>query len=138
MKIQKKEKKQNGHAEQSNSTTCYPSQDENNSNNIPQANTSPQDEIKSCHIEHEAPSPTQTINKNQIPINEIDNVLPSDTDYEWWIYNHAYMAHQAQINSQTYLYEEPCIYFLILNPTEHNFIAGFFQDGSLGNLASLS
>ena len=54
------------------------------------------------------------------------------------MHNHAYMVHQAQINSQPYLYEEPNIYFLILNPTEHNFIAGFFQDGSLGNLSSLS
>ena len=48
------------------------------------------------------------------------------------------MTHQAQINSQPYLYEELNIHFLILNPTEHNFIAGFFQDGSIGNLSSLS
>ena len=45
MNMQKKEKKQDEHNEQSNSTTCYPSQDENNTNNIPRANTSPQDKI---------------------------------------------------------------------------------------------
>ena len=48
------------------------------------------------------------------------------------------MVHQAKIYSQTYLYEEPCIPFLMLDPTEHNFIAGFFQDESLSNLTSLS
>ena len=80
MKIQKKEKKQNGHTEQSNSTTCYLSQDENNTNNISQTNTSPQDKTKSCPIEHTSPSPTKAINKNQTPINEIDIILPFDTD----------------------------------------------------------
>ena len=30
------------------------------------------------------------------------------------------------------------IQFLILNPTKQNFIAGFFQDKSIGNLSSLS
>merc|ERR1711954_501690 len=58
MKERKKEKRQNKRTEQSNSATCYPTQDENNLNSIPQANTLPQDEIKSCHIEHEVPSHT--------------------------------------------------------------------------------
>ena len=137
MKEQKNQKRQNQRTEQSNRASCYITQDENNSNNIPQADTSPQDKIESCNIEHEAPSPTQTLDKNQMPINRINNVLPSDTDYEWWIYNHTYMAHQAQINSLTYLYEEPSP-FLMLDPTEHNFIARFFQDESLNNLTSLS
>ena len=82
MNIQKKEKKQNGHTEQSNSTTCYLSQDENNTNNISQTNTSPQNKTKPCPVEHTSPSPTQAIKKNQTPINEIDIILPSDTDYE--------------------------------------------------------
>ena len=91
-----------------------------------------------CPQKHTLPPQTKTNDNKQTTTNNIDIILLLDPDYEWWIHNHAYMVHQAQINSQPYLYEEPDIYFLILNPTEHNFIAGFFQDGSLGNLSSLS
>ena len=77
-------------------------------------------------------------NDNETEISNISNVTQSDSDYEWWINNQAYITHQAQINSQPHLYEKPNIQFLILNPTEHNFIAGFFQDKSIGNLSSLS
>ena len=63
MKEQKKEKRQNKRTEQSNSATCYPTQDEDNLNNIPQTNTSAKDITKSYPIEHTSPSPTQAIKK---------------------------------------------------------------------------
>ena len=118
---------------QSNGASCSTTQEENNLNNTPQANTSPQDDIKSSNIDHEVPS--QTHNRTQV--NRIDNVLPSDADYEWWIYNHTYMSHQSQKYKLTYLYEEPS-YLLMLTTSEYNFIAGFFQDESLNNLTTLS
>ena len=83
MNIQKKEKKQNGYTEHSNSTPCYLSQDENNTNNISQTNTSPQDKTKPCPIKHTSHPQTQTTDNKQTPINDIDIILPSDTDYEW-------------------------------------------------------
>ena len=52
--------------------------------------------------------------------------------------SHAYITQQAQINSQPHSYEKPNIQFLTLNPTEHNFIAGFFQVKSINNLSLLS
>ena len=58
MKERKNRKRQNQSIEQSNRASCYTTQDESNSNNIPQADTSPQDEIESSNIEHEASSQT--------------------------------------------------------------------------------
>ena len=54
MKEQKNRKRQNQSIEQYNRASCYPTQDESNSNNIPQAYTSPQDEIETSNIEHES------------------------------------------------------------------------------------
>ena len=81
----KRNKRQNQRIKQSNGASCSTTQEENNLNNTPQANTSPQDKIESCNIDHTIPSQTQTHNKNQTQVNKIDNVLPSDADYEWWI-----------------------------------------------------
>ena len=69
---EKRNKRQNQRIKQSNRASCYTTQDENNLNNIPQANISTQDEIESSNIDHEAPSQTQTLNKNQTRINKID------------------------------------------------------------------
>ena len=55
MKEKKNRKRQNQCPKQSNRASCYPTQDESTSNNIPQADTSPQDKIESSNIEHEAP-----------------------------------------------------------------------------------
>ena len=86
------------------------------------------------HIHKQSNTPyTNDPNDNHTKIWNIENILSSDPDYEWWINNHAYITQQAQINSQPHLYEKPNIQFLTLNPTEHNFIAGFFQDKSFNN-----
>ena len=118
---------------QSNKTPCSTTQGEDNLQNTPRANTPPQDDLESNHPDHEIPSQTH----NRIQVNRIDNILPSDADYEWWIYNHNYMSHQSQKYKLTYLYEEPS-YNLLLLTSGYNFIAGFFQDESLNNLTTLS
>ena len=65
MKIQKKENKQNEQTEQSCNTTCCLSQDENNTDNISQTNTSPQDKTKPCPIKHISHPQTHTTDNNQ-------------------------------------------------------------------------
>ena len=48
-----------------------------------------------CPLKQTANSTTKENNDNQTRIWNIENILPSDPDYEWWIHNHAFMAHQA-------------------------------------------
>merc|ERR1712081_113828 len=54
----KRNKKQR--IKQSNKTSCSTTQEEDNLNNTPQANTPPQDDIKSNNFDHEIPSHTHT------------------------------------------------------------------------------
>ena len=80
------------------------SQHESNTENLSQTDTSLQDKTKSCPLKHTSHPQTQTTDNKQKPINDIHIILPSDTDYEWWIHNHAYMVHQAQIiDKHTYM-----------------------------------
>ena len=68
MKGHKKEKKQKEQTEQSNNTSCCLSQDENNTDNLSQTNTSPQDKTESCPIKHTSYPQTHTTDNNQTPI----------------------------------------------------------------------
>ena len=88
-----------------------------------------QQDIQSIsHIHKQSNTPyTNDPNGNHTKIWNIENIPSSDPDYEWWINNHAYITQQAHLNNHPHLYEKPNIQFLTLNPTEHNFIAGFFS-----------
>ena len=78
-----------------------------NKNILPPANSNNDNELQqetqptSYTDKQTSASHINNTNDNQSRVWHKGNILPSEPDYEWCIYNHAFRAHQERKNSQT-------------------------------------